>query len=175
LNSSGLVMFKMTRKIIFFLASLWWGWTTLIDFIVVPTAFRTINDFFNAGELGVALFSKLNLLEILVGLFLFLLSLILFNQTPTKKIKALIILITCAWLLSLFFYVFLTPKISELSRWWKESDLLGTVGTHGIADIQQHHQFYHGLYVWLDSFKLFILSCIIGLLIFGKENQSERT
>ena len=56
----------MTKKLILILVSIWWGWTAIIDFAVVPTVFAIVNDFFNAGELGIALFSKLNLLEVII-------------------------------------------------------------------------------------------------------------
>jgi hypothetical protein len=48
------------------------------------------------------------------------------------------------------------------------------MGIAGIKDIQQEHQFYHRIYVGLDSLKLLILSFILGISFFRKENHLEK-
>lgn len=144
----------MTKKIVLILLSLWWGWTALIDFAVVPTVFRTIHDFFNAGELGIALFSRLNIFELIVSTIL----MGLFWRLAKWRFA----LLAVAWIIVLVYFFYLTPKITHLTALWKEAESLKQVGIAGIQDIQQEHQLYHRIYVGLDSLKLLILTFVLG-------------
>ena len=157
----------MTNKIVLILASIWWGWTALIDFAVVPTVFRVVNEFFNAGELGIALFSKLNLLEVIISTALILVLALHFKKSGRGKIQLL--LACCAWVIVMFYFSYLTSKITTLTSLWKEAELSNKLGIAGINDIQQEHQFYHRIYVGLDSLKLLILTFILSISFFRKE------
>ena len=77
----------MTKKLILILTSIWWGWTALTDFAVVPTVFQVVPDFFIAGELGIALFLKLNLLEVIVASLLVGLSVLQIKKNHTEKLQ----------------------------------------------------------------------------------------
>ena len=145
----------MTKKVLLILLSIWWGWTVIIDFAVVPTVFSVINDFFNAGELGIALFSKLNNFELVISALLIVLSL--------KQGKLRLGLMICAWMIVMFYFSYLTPKLTHLTLLWKEADAAGLTGIAGIADVQQEHQFFHRVYVGLDSLKLLLLSFALVL------------
>jgi hypothetical protein len=162
----------MTNKIVLVLVSLWWGWTTLIDFAVVPTVFSVINDFFNAGELGISLFTKLNLLEVVLSSLL--IAVLSFYSKKTGKGIIQLALACSAWIIVMFYFTYLTPKISSLATLWKQAELVNKMGIAGIKDIQQEHQFYHRIYVGLDSLKLLILSFILGISFFRKENHLEK-
>ena len=164
----------MINKLILILVSMWWAWTALIDFVVIPTTFRTISDFFNAGELGIALFSKLNLLEILLGLSMTGLSIMALKKAPSKRSKIQVVLAALAWLICLNYFFYLTPKISELTQLWKNADSTGSVGISGFSDIQQSHQLYHRIYVGLDSLKLIILSAILFMCLLKKEREGAK-
>lgn len=150
----------MTKKIALILVSIWWGWTVIIDFAVVPTVFKIVNDFFNAGELGIALFSKLNLFEILVSSLLIVVSVIYLKQSGRGKIQ--LALAVSAWAIVMFYFAYLTPKIIYLTDLWKTAETVQKLGLAGINDIQQEHQFYHRMYVGLDSIKLLILTFLLG-------------
>ena len=151
----------MTNKIVLVLVSLWWGWTALIDFAVVPTVFSVINDFFNAGELGISLFTKFNLLEVVLSSLL--IAVLSFHSKKTGKGIIQLALACSAWIIVMFYFTYLTPKISSLATLWKQAELVNKMGIAGINDIQQEHQFYHRIYVGLDSLKLLILSSILVL------------
>ena len=157
----------MTKKLILILASIWWGWTAIIDFAIVPTVFKVINDFFNAGELGIALFSKLNLLEVILASLLVVVAALQLKQEARGKIQ--LFLACSAWLIVIFYFSYLTPKLIELTDLWKEAELVNKIGIAGINDIQQEHQSYHRMYVGLDSLKLLILTFILGMSLFKKE------
>lgn len=156
----------MTKKIALILVSLWWGWTVIIDFAVVPTVFKVIHDFFNAGELGIALFSKLNFFEILVSSLLIVVSVIHLKDSGKGKLQ--LALSISAWAIVMFYFAYLTPKITLLTDLWKEAESVQKLGIAGIQDIQQEHQYYHRLYVGIDSVKLLILTFLLGLDVFRK-------
>jgi hypothetical protein len=157
----------MTKRLILILVSIWWGWTAIIDFAVVPTVFAIIHDFFNAGELGIVLFSKLNLLEVIISSLIIVISVIHLKQEGRGKIQ---LALACgAWLIVMFYFAFLTPKLIALTDLWKQAEVVNQIGIAGINDIQQEHRSYHRMYVGLDSLKLLILTFILGMGIFQKE------
>lgn len=159
----------MINHIVLFLISIWWGWTVLTDFFVVPTVFKTINDFFNAGELGVALFGKLNSLEVIVGFILVILTIVSFKQKKTSKL--ILVLSSSCFLIVCTYFFYLTPKLAELTKLWQQAEAAGTQAIGGISDIQQEHQFYHQLYVKIDSIKLLLLSAHLVLSIKKKSHE----
>lgn len=159
----------MIKKINFGLIICWLGWTALIDFAVVPTVFGTINDFFNAGELGIALFSKLNYLEVIVSSSLIALSCLELKRAQTGKLQ--LGLLVLAWTIVMSYFIFLTPKLTSLTELWKKADGLGLIGMSGIEDVQQEHQFYHRIYVGLDTVKILLLATLTGLEIFRQEKK----
>jgi hypothetical protein len=154
---------RLVDSIVLVLISIWLGWTVLVDFFVVPTVFRTISNFFEAGDLGIAVFSKLNNLELIVAtIILGLLSL------EIKKNKVFFILSILTWSIVMFYFSYLTPKIITLTELWKTAESTGTLGVSGIADIQATHQTFHKLYVGLDSVKLLLLSALMGMSVWKK-------
>jgi hypothetical protein len=154
---------RLVDSIVLVLISIWLGWTVLVDFFVVPTVFRTISNFFEAGDLGIAVFSKLNNLELIVAtIILGLLSL------EIKKNKVFFILSILTWSIVMFYFSYLTPKIITLTELWKTAESTGTLGVSGIADIQANHQTFHKLYVGLDSVNLVLLSCLLGMSVWKK-------
>lgn len=143
------------------LAGAWLGWTVLVDFFVVPMVFREVDDFFQAGALGIGVFTKLNNLELIVGSVMVALSALNVKKSPSALIAFCLSLLLLA--LAITYFTFLTPKITAVTALWKKADLMGLQGLSGIADLQQEHQFWHRLYIGLDTLKLATLSIFIGL------------
>lgn len=127
----------------------------MVDFVIVPTVFRNLPDVMQAGNLGVILFNKYNMLEFLLALIL----VPVFIKMPTHKSKKLIgigVFLLLAIAGSYLFY--LTPKLTELTS------LMGQGG-----EVAQEHSFYHSLYVKIDSIKLIILLALQGVVLIRKE------
>lgn len=164
--------FIMIKKLVLIFLSIWWGATVLVDFTVVPTVFQVIENFFNAGELGMALFSKVNKLELILSSLLVGLSSLHVKRSKRSLIEFCLIL--SASLIVLTYFSYLTPKISELTLLWKKADSLGLVGISGIMDIQQEHQLYHRIYVSLDTLKLLLLSVLIVLRLTEKTEENAK-
>lgn len=152
------------------IVSMWWGWTLLVDMFIIRTVFATIDNFFQAGDLGIAVFSKLNNLEVIVSTAL--VAVLSYQFTKNKKVIPLLIMSVVAWIVAMTYFAFLTPKLVYLTDLWKKTDLMGLTGVAGIPDIQQEHQFYHHLYIGVDSFKLVLLSVMI---LYGSFKQDKWT
>ena len=151
-------------SLILILISVWLGWTVIVDFFVVPTVFRTIDDFFKAGELGMSLFSQLNKLELLVSSLIIVLSVMQVRRNPASK--PLIFFAFTSWAIVMFYFSFLTPKIISLTELWMASDSETMKMGSGLKmDIQQEHQFYHELYRKLDAFKLILLTVFLAMSV----------
>lgn len=134
------------------LLSLWLGWTVLVDFIVVPGVFRNIHNFFEAGDLGLHLFQRLNSLEVVVATFV--LAVVVFIFRKNRRALPLLIAGVLVFIISLVYFSWLIPKIHELTELWKLSEAGKQIA---IADIQQEHQYFHRIYVVLDTIKILIL------------------
>ena len=136
------------------LTSAWLAWTVLVDFFIAPTVFANVPDFFMAGRLAVAVFTKLNLLEFPLTSLLFVLTVLHVRRHKTHK---LLILLSFALLGIAGLYLFsLTPKLTALTEAWEYAERMGTLGSGG-EDVQQLHQSYHRTYVTLDTIKLLLL------------------
>lgn len=149
------------------LTSMWIGWTVLVDFFVIRTVFATISNFFEAGDLGIAVFSRLNNLELIVGSSL--LALTAYQTLRNKKSLKLFVLSLLCWTVAMFYFCYLTPKLIGLTDLWKLADAKGVASINGISDIQQEHQYFHKIYIGLDSFKLMALSCLLFLGVWKNE------
>lgn len=143
-------------------ASMWLAATVIIDFFVVPAVFKMIDQFFLAGDLGLALFSKFNRIELFLGTTL--VSLAAMQLRKDKTWLMIFIVSLFVWMLAMLYLFSLSPKIGELTELWKTADSFGITGIAGIADIQQEHHWYHRLYIILDGIKLLILAALITLV-----------
>jgi Domain of unknown function (DUF4149) len=152
------------NKLTISFASIWFGISFFINFFAVRLLFSEIDQFFLAGKIGMAIFSKFNSIELVLSSLI--LSLISFVIRKTKTQKWLLIISIVLWILTLFYHFYLTPKIIELTHLWYEADLMGLSSVRGIPDIQQEHQFFHHLYITCDSFKLIFLLVFICTLTF---------
>jgi len=135
--------------------------------IVVPSVFRTIHDFFNAGDLGIVLFSALNNFELFMALVT--LSILVYVFKKDKKVLPLLLLTSILVVIISFYFFYLTAHIAELTDAWKQTQLTGIYSIPGIGDIQQAHQSAHRIYVGLDVLKLLILSFVWGMTFFQEE------
>lgn len=162
----------MTTKRFFYpafliLTSIWLGWTILVDFFVVRTVFAHVSNFFEAGELGIALFSKLNSLEVVVSS-----SLLAMTVMLKRKGLFLLVPVLICWLIVMFCFSYLIPKITFLTEVWRNLDVKGITPPAGISDPQQDHQFLHNLYIKMDAVKL-VLQCSMIIISFKFRERFE--
>jgi hypothetical protein len=147
--------------------SLWLGWSVLVDIAIIPTVFKVVTEFFIAGELGMAVFYKLNNLELVAATSLVVIC--IFQMKKVRSTFPFLIMSLIGLSLVLFYFSYLTPKIMMLTDHWRQANLLGVESIAGIRDIQQEHQFYHRMYITLDSIKILLLSSMLALGIYQQE------
>lgn len=156
-----------SRRILFssllILLSLWLGWTALVDFVVVPGVFRNIQNFFEAGDLGIYLFQRLNYLEVVIASAV--VALVTFIFRKNRRALPLLVSSLVVMIIAFTYFTWLIPKITYLTELWKMSEAGKTIA---IADIQQEHQFFHRIYVIMDTVKLLVLLFMIVSTV-GKE------
>lgn len=146
----------------------WIACTALVDFAVVPTLFLNMGNFFEAGEMGILLFTKFNMVEVVIASALLGLSwLSLFHGNRTSKIVFIVSLFL--WIIVMLYISYLTPSITKLTILWKQAEAIGAQGINGYADIQQAHQSQHRLYIFFDSLKLLLLVFLLGFTITKEE------
>lgn len=145
------------------LLSFWMGWTVLVDFVVAPGIFRNIENFFEAGNFAIYLFRILNYLEVVIASFV--LGILTFIFRKNRKALFLFISGIVVTGIALTYFTWLIPKIDELTHLWKLSEAGQTIA---VADIQQKHQFFHRVYVIMDTVKILILLFMM-LSTVGKE------
>lgn len=113
------------------------------------------------------LFSKLNQLEMIISTAL--LVIIFFQVRVNRRLLKEFFLTLTTWIISVIYFSYLTPKLIFLTELWKKNDLIGIYSAPGIPDIQQAHQYYHNLYIGIDSLKLITLTVMIGLATWRRE------
>lgn len=150
------------------LVSAWLAGTALVDFLVVPTLFHNHSHFFEAGTIGILLFTKFNYIEIVVAsVMVGMLALRLKERNPLHL--GFFFIAVVLWLIIMSYFVYLIPKISHLTELWRKAESLGAISMNGIRDVQQEHQFYHGIYVGMDTVKLIVLIFLLGVGILKRE------
>lgn len=154
---------RILSSVLLIMLSIWLGWTVLVDFVVVPGVFRNIQNFFEAGDLGIFLFRKLNSLEVILSSAVLVVLIFIFSKN--RKALPLLLSGVVVMVISLVYFSYLTPKLEELTELWKLSEAGKAVA---VADVQQEHQFFHRVYVSIDTVKILILSFMIAATA-GKE------
>ncbi len=133
----------MRQKITFFVLASWFSMTCLLDFLVVPLVFRNIQNFFEAGKLGIKLFSSFNYVEVIFSLILLI---ALIKKGNWKKYVLAFMLLG----FSLFYLLYLTPNIIEWAANWEAH--------------KPSSSFHHQLYRNLETFKIAVLALFIFLI-----------
>lgn len=146
--------------------TLWWGLTIISDVVVAPSIFRVVENFFNAGDLAMTIFSRANSVELVLSSFTLVLAIMIMKRKGS--LGTLILTIVC-WSVAMFYFSYLIPKIIELTELWKKAEAMGVIGIGDIPDLQQEHQYFHRIYIILDSFKLIVLSILLGQTIFRQD------
>jgi hypothetical protein len=149
------------KILILCLSLIWLSLSGLVNFVVIPSVFSVVNDFFSAGNLGVTVFTKFNRFEFLFGSALVVLTLLDFKRTRSGLIAVLVSLLLL--LISGSYLFYLTPKLSQLTTAWEYAQTMGTIGS-AESDLQSLHMMYHRTYIVMDTVKLLLLLALVILM-----------
>ena len=141
----------------FFLGS-WLISTIFIEFFAVMAVFKNVSNIFEAGKVGMYVFSSFNKFEILFGFFLLLISF----KNPMENIKIKNTMIGLSLILlgfALYYNFSLSPKITSLT--YSMHDI--GISNKGYEEAEKLHEVFHKRYVFMDSIKLFLLLTLLCL------------
>lgn len=126
----------------------WMLATIFIDFLAVPAVFQTVTSRDEAASLGVTIFTRFNYIEIILALFLCILS------VKSKRIISLVLIV-----FPLLYGLYLSPNIDKMNKL-----KMATIDEDPkMEKIQADLDFYHNFYVKADSAKLLLLILLFGL------------
>ncbi len=140
---------------------IWLSLSSVINFVIIPSVFSIVSDFFLAGNLGVTVFTKFNRFEFLFASTMVLLALFDFKQQ--RKGLAVVLISLVLLLISGSYLFYLTPKLSQLTTAWEYAQTMGTIGS-AESDLQTMHMMYHRTYIVMDTVKLLLLSATAVLM-----------
>lgn len=154
----------------FFLPAVLFSWillTVTVDFIAIPTVFRTLKDVNLGGAVGIELFPKVNAVEVFLS---WALIICLFYSLSIKtRLFDRFVMVMGFFLvfLSIFYFTFLSPEIKTLTL-----EMSKKVGDYtSLPSLSVEHQFYHHLYIRLEGIKLLILAIMLGWSVNLKRNN----
>ncbi len=149
------------KILILCLTMIWLSLSSVINFVIIPSVFSIVSDFFLAGNLGVTVFTKFNRFEFLFASTMVLLALFDFKQQ--RKGLAVVLISLVLLLISGSYLFYLTPKLSQLTTAWEYAQTMGTIGS-AESDLQTMHMMYHRTYIVMDTVKLLLLSATAVLM-----------
>ncbi|GAB4015481.1 MAG: hypothetical protein Fur0010_14570 [Bdellovibrio sp.] len=140
------------------ISSLWMGMTMSVDFVAVPLVFQTLTSLQEAGKLGIAVFSKFNSIEIFLSMVLFIASILEFLKNKNGRWPMTWVLFSILLTsLAVLYAFYLSPRIAFLGNEMHQFPL----ESEPYLVVYKEHQFFHKLYVKLDSLKLLLLLTMI--------------
>lgn len=135
------------------------GWlisTAVVDFVAIPTVFRSLPDPMVAGQIGIQVFQKFNPLELVCAVVL-ILGAISFKNLKLKIFSSALMSIVLSYL-----FYFTPGIISAAQRLDKYS---GQPESAEYKEAKADHNFFHKTYVKIDGGKLLLLLLSSGLMI----------
>lgn len=156
----------MSKYLYFICISSWFFTSVVIDMVAVPAVFRNVSNIAEAGTVGMIVFSKYNILELVFSLGS-LISIYL-NKTIAKFnyiFAALFILFINATVYTFY----LSPRIVEINKKLYRDEIALDIK----ETLQAAHDFHHHLYVGLEKGKVILLLLLLGfsLYLFNKKEK----
>ncbi|EQC44613.1 PF13664 domain protein [Bacteriovorax sp. BSW11_IV] len=154
-------------RLVFTLIVAWFSTSCLIDFVAVPTVFRTVSKLNEAGAVGMKIFSTYNVVEVILGLIIFGYALkSVVKKGLGRKIFAFFSLVVFGIALTYNFHV--SPRIIEINTERAKYEM----ESPEYQKISVEHGFYHRLYVNLDKVKVTLLLVML-IMAFQKLPKGE--
>lgn len=157
---------KTAKLLLIFLVA-WLSTTLMVDFMVIPGAFRVLQDLAQSSRLGLFIFSSYNKVELLLSLAALVCAGALYKK---GRAYALPIITSILLVITLSYLFILTPNIAHL----REQRLAVQESNPALAqELKKELMFYHRLYVGIDSGKMLLLLAGSGLSFFYRPRQKK--
>ncbi len=158
----------MKKLVNIFIPSILFAWflaSFFIDIMAVPLVFQNVSSRDEAARLGVLIFSRFNIVEMILVILL-ITSVYFSHFKKSFKIRTSILTI----IFPLYYISFLTQKIASLNE-----EKINAIDEKILSEIQVSLDFYHHLYVRMDGIKLLIILFLLIEVIYRiyKNNKNE--
>jgi hypothetical protein len=145
----------------------WLVITIFVDAIAVPTVFRNVSKLEEAGKVGMKIFSTFNHLEFLFALVFIMGAIGIYKQSK-KQVFLILSLILLVW--SVMYNLYFTPQIIHYTELIHKANPMSME----YIKYQEAHAYYHNLYRYLDSTKIFLLlGSVIALSVLAFKKDKE--
>lgn len=144
----------------------WFLMTVLVDIITIPTVFRNSTSIIDAGKIGMIVFGRFNVFEIVFAVIVLIGSYVNWRTTCNGKWFYFAIPL---FILSLVYKFYMTPMITNTTYEIHQT----LVSDPMYAVLQSRHAAYHNFYRYLDTTKLIILLVFGGRVLFDRVKSNE--
>lgn len=144
----------------------WFFMTVLVDIVTIPTVFRNSSSIIDAGKIGMTVFGRFNIFEIV---FAFLVLFGSYFNFKIHKNKKWLYFAVPLLILSFVYKFYMTPMISNTTFEIHKTNALDPM----FAVLQSRHAQYHNLYRTFDSTKLIVLLIFGSLVLFDRSKSKK--
>lgn len=160
------VLKKISIEMVLPLIVAWFLMTVLVDIVTIPTVFRNSSSITDAGKIGMTVFGRFNVFEIVFALFIFLGSMISLKVLKNKK---WIFFAAPLLILSFVYKFYMTPMITNTTFEINKT----AIEDPQYAVLQSQHAEYHNMYKYFDSTKLLVLLVFAGVVLVDRVKSAK--
>lgn len=144
----------------------WFLMTVLVDIITIPTVFRNSTSIVDAGKIGMTVFGRFNVFEIIFGFIILIGSVICWKELRNKKwlVFAVPLLIV-----SFVYKFYMTPMITNTTYEIHKTE----VSDPRYVELQSQHAQYHNMYRYFDTTKLIVLLVFAGVVLSDRVKSNK--
>ncbi len=157
---------KASLELVLPIVTAWFLMSVLVDIITIPTVFRNSSNIVDAGKIGMTVFGRFNIFEILFGLIVLSGAVVKFRCLKEKKWIVFAVPLVC---LSFLYKFYMTPMITNTTYEIHKTD----VADPAYATLQEKHAFYHNSYRKLEYVKLLLLLGLGGVVLVDRVKKNK--
>ena len=157
---------KVSVEMVLPLIVAWFLMTVLVDIVTIPTVFRNSSSITDAGKIGMTVFGRFNIFEIVFAFFVLIGAIVNFRILKNRK---WLYFAAPLFLLSLVYKFYMTPMITNTTYEIHKTE----VSDPQYAVLQSRHAEYHNLYRTLDSSKLLFLLIFVGVVLSDRVKSNK--
>lgn len=159
-------LIKVNLELVLPVIFAWFFMSVLVDIITIPTVFRNSSSITDAGKIGMTVFSRFNVFEILFAFVVFFGAYVKWQSLKNKKWM----LFAAPLLVMSFLYKFyMTPMITNTTFEIHRTNVADPM----YATLQEKHAFYHNSYRKLEYVKLLLLLGLGGVVLVERTKNNK--
>ena len=157
---------KVSVEMVLPFITAWFLMTVLVDIFTIPAVFRNSTNIVDAGKIGMTVFGRFNIFEIIFAVIVLVGSIINLKTVNNKK---WIFFSVPLLFLSLLYNFYMTPMITNTTYEIHATNVLDPI----YAVLQSRHAQYHTLYRYFDTGKLIFLLVFGGVVLVDRVKSNK--